>query len=93
MWISIVTGALLAGLLSSALAGTAISFFRADAAVGGIVEKVKGYEPRLLDIPWALWAFVGINWFVWLIIFSAGYSSRWLRKFRWIYRTLEHFSG
>src|SRR4051812_45773843 len=88
MWISVTAGAFLAALLSAALCGTAVSFFRAENSIDAIIRRLNGYDTRLLDIAWPYWAFLGIHWLVWLLVFSVGYAGQWLRRFRWIYRTL-----
>jgi len=87
MWVSLVVGGLAVSLLTLGLAGTLVSLFHADQAVGNIVETFNsGIGARPGDFPWAFAVFMAVVWAGWLLFFAMVWASKPLSAFRPVYR-------
>ena len=84
MLLSLLAGAAMAALLSLGVAGTAVSFLRADDFVGRVDQSLGG-PPTLVVAFWVL------SWVGWLVVFTLGWAGEWLVRFRRMYRLL--FAG
>jgi DNA-directed RNA polymerase subunit RPC12/RpoP len=75
MWMSLVAGALVAGLLTFGVVATGLSLFEVWDAV---TRSIGGH---------IFWAIL-VTWGVWLILFSIMWAGEWFSRFKSIYKVL-----
>jgi hypothetical protein len=75
MWISLVAGALVAGLLTFGVLATTLNLFDVwDAVTGSIGAHV-------------FWSIL-LTWGVWLVLFSVMWTGEWFSRFKSLYKLL-----